>query len=114
MTASIRASDIFKQIPNLPNPASVSEETILILCPTCEEHRPLSDCGITDGLIIRYACPVDATELLRITQLQRDTSWMSERGYLWEEFFVRPMGWIVFGGLKFGPKPLAREEDVEQ
>lgn len=114
MTSFIRASDIFKQIPSLPNPGSVSEEAILVLCPTCEEHMPLSDCSVTDGLIVSYACANDATELLRISPLQRDESWMAERGYIWDQFFVRPMGWIMFGGVNFKPKALAREEDLKQ
>jgi len=111
MTSTILASEILRRAPNLPRPEDVAEETIFVLCPACDELRSLANSVLRTGQAISYRCVECRAELIRISGPQRDTEWMEERGYRWDEFFVRPMGYLHFGGLKLRPKPLAAEDD---
>jgi hypothetical protein len=109
MTSTILVSEILRRAPNLPRPEDVAEDTIFVLCPACDELRSLANSVVQTGQGISYRCVECRAELIRISAPQPDTEWMEERGYRWDEFFVRPMGCLHFGGLKLRPKPLAAE-----
>jgi len=110
MNPHILASDVLRHAPDLPRPADVDETTIFVLCPGCDELRSLASSALHTGEAISYRCGECKAELIRITDLHRDEAWMEQRGYRWDEFFVRPMGCLHFGGLKLRPKPLAAED----
>jgi len=111
MTSTILASEILRRAPNIPRPDDVAEATTFVLCPACDELRSLANSVLRTGETISYRCGECSAELIRISGPQRDTEWMEERGYRWDEYFVRPMGCLHFGGLRLRPKPLAAEDD---
>jgi hypothetical protein len=111
MTPDTLVCDILRKAPNLPRPEDVGKETVFVLCPACDELRSLANSVLGTGQAISYRCVECNAELIRITSPQLDVDWMEDRGYRWDDFFVRPMGYLHFGGLKLRPKPLATADD---